>query len=108
MGDCGPQRGRGCLRLAFRVALRGRGNVPGRPHTTGFRSFRSNCGGWLGVVAQRAVSKGSFLKGFFLGNRGLGVWAMALTATVIEKHVLRPLLNQDGLTVKMKNEYFED
>ena len=38
--------------------------------------------GWLGVVAQRAVSKGSFLKGFFLGNRGLGVWAMALTATV--------------------------
>jgi len=38
--------------------------------------------GWIGVVAQRAVSKGSFLKGFFLGNRGLGVWAMALTATV--------------------------
>jgi sodium/pantothenate symporter len=38
--------------------------------------------GWLGVVAQRAVAKGSFLKGFFLGNRGLGVWAMALTATV--------------------------
>jgi SSS family solute:Na+ symporter/sodium/pantothenate symporter len=38
--------------------------------------------GWLGIVAQRAVSKGSFLKGFFLGNRGLGVWAMALTATV--------------------------
>ncbi|MCE9606281.1 MAG: sodium:solute symporter [Planctomycetia bacterium] len=38
--------------------------------------------GWIGVVAQRAVSRGSFLKGFFLGNRGLGVWAMALTATV--------------------------
>ena len=38
--------------------------------------------GWIGIVAQRAVSKGSFLKGFFLGNRGLGVWAMALTATV--------------------------
>ena len=38
--------------------------------------------GLIGVVAQRAVSRGSFLKGFFLGNRGLGVWAMALTATV--------------------------
>jgi sodium/pantothenate symporter len=38
--------------------------------------------GWLGYAAQKAVSKGSFLKGFFLGNRGLGVWAMALTATV--------------------------
>jgi len=38
--------------------------------------------GWIGVVAQRAVSRGSFLKGFFQGNRGLGVWAMALTATV--------------------------
>lgn len=38
--------------------------------------------GWIGLMAQRAVSRGSFLKGFFLGNRGLGVWAMALTATV--------------------------
>jgi SSS family solute:Na+ symporter/sodium/pantothenate symporter len=38
--------------------------------------------GWLGYAAQKAVSQGSFLKGFFLGNRGLGVWAMALTATV--------------------------
>lgn len=37
---------------------------------------------WLGAVAQRAVEKGSFLTGYFLGNRGLGVWAMALTATV--------------------------
>src|SRR5438876_8855308 len=37
---------------------------------------------WLGTVAQRIVSKGSFLKGFFLGNRGLGAWALALTATV--------------------------
>ena len=40
------------------------------------------CSVWLGTVAQRVVSKGSFLKGYFLGNRGLGVWAMALTATV--------------------------
>jgi sodium/pantothenate symporter len=37
---------------------------------------------YLGTLAQRAVAKGGFLKGFFLGNRGLGVWAMALTATV--------------------------
>ena len=37
---------------------------------------------WLGAVAQRAVERGSFLTGYFLGNRGLGVWAMALTATV--------------------------
>src|SRR5947199_8751358 len=37
---------------------------------------------WLGTLAQRVVSKGSFVKGFFLGNRGLGAWAVALTATV--------------------------
>jgi SSS family solute:Na+ symporter/sodium/pantothenate symporter len=37
---------------------------------------------WLGTAAQRAVKGGSFLKGYFLGNRGLGAWAMALTATV--------------------------
>src|SRR5579863_8347924 len=37
---------------------------------------------WLGTVAQRVVSQGSFLKGYFLGNRGLGAWALALTATV--------------------------
>lgn len=37
---------------------------------------------WLGTAAQRAVKSGSFLKGYFLGNRGLGAWAMALTATV--------------------------
>ncbi|MBS0210705.1 MAG: sodium:solute symporter [Planctomycetes bacterium] len=38
--------------------------------------------GWLGLLAQRVVERGSFVKGFFLGNRGLGTWAMALTATV--------------------------
>jgi SSS family solute:Na+ symporter/sodium/pantothenate symporter len=38
--------------------------------------------GAVGIAAQRAVERGSFLKGFFLGNRGLGVWTMALTATV--------------------------
>lgn len=37
---------------------------------------------WLGLLAQRAMKKGSFLKGYFLGNRGLGAWALALTATV--------------------------
>ncbi|MEX2187740.1 MAG: sodium:solute symporter [Pirellulales bacterium] len=37
---------------------------------------------WLGTLAHRTVERGSFLKGFFLGNRGLGVWALALTVTV--------------------------
>ena len=37
---------------------------------------------WLGTLAHRVVEKGSFLKGYFLGNRGLGAWAIALTATV--------------------------
>lgn len=37
---------------------------------------------WIGTLAQRAVKGGSFLSGYFLGNRGLGAWAMALTATV--------------------------
>ena len=37
---------------------------------------------WLGTLAQRAIKQGQFLKGYFLGNRGLGAWALALTATV--------------------------
>lgn len=37
---------------------------------------------WIAMIANRAMQKGSFLKGFFLGNRGLGSWALALTATV--------------------------
>jgi SSS family solute:Na+ symporter/sodium/pantothenate symporter len=37
---------------------------------------------WLGAMAQRSVEKGSFLKSYFLGGRGLGAWALALTATV--------------------------
>ena len=37
---------------------------------------------WLGTKAQQAVEKGGFVKGYFLGNRGLGAWALALTATV--------------------------
>src|SRR5215813_5864749 len=37
---------------------------------------------WIGSMANKAMQKGSFLKGFFLGNRGLGSWTLALTATV--------------------------
>jgi SSS family solute:Na+ symporter/sodium/pantothenate symporter len=37
---------------------------------------------WLGALAQRAVDRGGFREGFFLGNRGLGAWTLALTATV--------------------------
>lgn len=37
---------------------------------------------WLGLLAHRVVEKGSFLKGYFLGNRAIGAWALALTATV--------------------------
>jgi sodium/pantothenate symporter len=37
---------------------------------------------WLGELARRAVRRGTFVKGFFLGNRGLGAWALALTSTV--------------------------
>src|SRR5688572_17977740 len=38
---------------------------------------------WIGVAANRAAEKGGFLEGYFLGNRGLGSWSMALTATVM-------------------------
>ena len=37
---------------------------------------------WLGTQAQKAVERGGFVKGYFLGNRGLGAWTLALTATV--------------------------
>jgi len=37
---------------------------------------------WIGKLAQSAVERGDFMTGFFLGNRGLGAWALALTATV--------------------------
>lgn len=37
---------------------------------------------WLGLRAQRAIEKKEFMAGYFLGNRGLGVWVLALTATV--------------------------
>src|SRR5438094_1993568 len=33
----------------------------------------------LGVFAHRYVTRGSFLKTYFLGNRGLGPWVLALT-----------------------------
>src|SRR5688572_3349808 len=38
---------------------------------------------WIGIAANRAAAKGGFLEGYFLGNRGLGSWSMALTATVM-------------------------
>jgi SSS family solute:Na+ symporter/sodium/pantothenate symporter len=38
---------------------------------------------WIGVTANRATEKGGFISGYFLGNRGLGSWSMALTATVM-------------------------
>ncbi len=37
---------------------------------------------WLGTMAQKAIDKKKFMEGYFLGNRGLGAWALALTATV--------------------------
>ncbi len=37
---------------------------------------------WIGALANRATRGSSFMQGFFLGNRGLGVWALALTATI--------------------------
>jgi sodium/pantothenate symporter len=37
---------------------------------------------WLGTLAQKAIEKKKFMEGYFLGNRGLGAWALALTATV--------------------------
>lgn len=37
---------------------------------------------WIGVLANKAMQSTSFMKGFFLGDRGLGAWALALTATV--------------------------
>jgi SSS family solute:Na+ symporter/sodium/pantothenate symporter len=37
---------------------------------------------WLGTLASRATARGRFVTSYFLGNRGLGAWALALTATV--------------------------
>lgn len=37
---------------------------------------------WLGTLAQASMEKKKFMEGFFLGGRGLGAWALALTATV--------------------------
>lgn len=37
---------------------------------------------FIGALANRAMREGAFMQGFFLGNRGLGAWALALTATV--------------------------
>ena len=37
---------------------------------------------WLGALAQRVVERSQFIQGYFQGNRGLGAWTIALTATV--------------------------
>ncbi len=37
---------------------------------------------WLGTLAQRVVERSKFIQGYFQGNRGLGAWTIALTATV--------------------------
>src|SRR5262249_33651538 len=37
---------------------------------------------WLGTLAARVAARGRFLDAYFLGNRTLGAWALALTATV--------------------------
>ncbi|MCI0361569.1 MAG: sodium:solute symporter [Planctomycetaceae bacterium] len=37
---------------------------------------------WLGTVAQKVVERSAFIQGYFQGNRGLGAWTIALTATV--------------------------
>src|SRR5580765_4723706 len=37
---------------------------------------------WIGLLANKAMQSTNFTQGFFLGNRGLGAWALALTATV--------------------------
>src|ERR1700748_1076807 len=37
---------------------------------------------WLGTGAQRVVERSQFIQGYFQGNRGLGAWTIALTATV--------------------------
>jgi SSS family solute:Na+ symporter/sodium/pantothenate symporter len=37
---------------------------------------------WLGTLASRVTARGRFLDAYFLGNRTLGAWALALTATV--------------------------
>jgi sodium/pantothenate symporter len=37
---------------------------------------------WLGTLAQKVVERSRFIQGYFQGNRGLGAWTIALTATV--------------------------
>src|SRR5437773_35651 len=37
---------------------------------------------WLGTLAQKVVERSQFIHGYFQGNRGLGAWTIALTATV--------------------------
>jgi SSS family solute:Na+ symporter/sodium/pantothenate symporter len=61
--------------------------MPELPTSAGYGTLFALClligaSVWLGTIAQRVVERSSFVKGYFIGNRGLGAWALALTATV--------------------------
>jgi SSS family solute:Na+ symporter/sodium/pantothenate symporter len=61
--------------------------MPELPSSAGYGTLFALClliaaSVWLGAVAQRVVQRSSFVKGYFLGNRGLGAWDLALTATL--------------------------
>ena len=49
----------------------------------------------LGILSHRYLTRGSFVKEYFVGNRGLGPWVLALTvaATAIQSapEVLRQI-----------------
>ena len=81
------------LRFAFAPALIGLlavaepASLPAAEPTVGYGAMVALLGVigvsiWLGARAQQVVRRSSFLSGYFLGNRGLGAWALALTATV--------------------------
>lgn len=57
--------------------------VPGSPATIAALVLFTLISLGLGVVANFATRKGLFLKKYFLGNRGLGPFAVALTAAVM-------------------------
>ena len=52
----------------------------------------------IGGIAHKSTQKGGFLSGYFLGNRGLGSWSMALTATVMSGGGLQPQFGYRDLT----------
>jgi sodium/pantothenate symporter len=75
------------LSLSGLLAVAGAASLPTTEPTVGYGALVAllaviAVSVWLGARAQEVVSRSSFLSGYFLGNRGLGVWAVALTATV--------------------------